>query len=256
MEDVDGIIKQIKEIFNSPDAAPIYERIGAIRAYSQNIKVVNVLRDYFEGLYRLLIEVDIHNKNRERASELYGVICTILINIVSYEDIDFAEEIRGDIAGPVLTNMRSREREIDTIWFVANILYRKNKFSAYFMENLVKNKIAEYLKNRVNLLFQSASENTIFYYFVGSVIANLNVVKVFKDFKVLLESVVYLSELEIDECYLYILDGLTYYAGSFREHQYEIFVTSIFKKCESCCKNKKSRFVSKYLTIVSNFLKG
>ena len=122
--------------------------------YSQNEAIINVLKNYFEGFYRLLIEVDWHNKSKEKADRLYGVICSILINIVSYQEIDFAGEVPGDLASPIIENIKNREREIDTLWFIANILYRKNTFSSHFMNTLVKINIFEYVKKRIGFIFQ------------------------------------------------------------------------------------------------------
>jgi hypothetical protein len=36
----------------------LYIRVEELKKYSQNGKVVSVLKDYFEGFYRLLVEVD------------------------------------------------------------------------------------------------------------------------------------------------------------------------------------------------------
>ena len=41
---------------------------------------------------------------------MYEIICTILINIVSFENIDFVEEIQADFATPVIANMKRKER--------------------------------------------------------------------------------------------------------------------------------------------------
>ena len=103
----------------------------------------------------MLTEVDLHQKEKERAHELYGIICTILINIISFEEIDFIGEIKSDLASPVITNIKIKEREVDTIWFIANVLYRRNNFSKHFMLMLVRNDVAGYLRKRMGLAFAS-----------------------------------------------------------------------------------------------------
>jgi CRISPR/Cas system-associated protein Csm6 len=76
-------------MFAHATAKSLYARVGEFKQYSQQAQVVAVLKDYFEGFYRLLMEVDLHVKDQEQADELYGTVCTILINIVSLEEIDF-----------------------------------------------------------------------------------------------------------------------------------------------------------------------
>ena len=71
---------------------------------------MSVLKDYFEGFYRLLIEVDQHFKEKNKADEQYSTVCTILINIISLENIDFLGEINNDLASPVIKNMKVKER--------------------------------------------------------------------------------------------------------------------------------------------------
>lgn len=83
----------------------------------------------------------------------------------------------------------------------------------------------------MNFSFVSSSQTTIFYYFVGSVIANMEFIDKFSQVKDMLGVIEKQVELENEEYYLYILDGLALYAGSFGKHQYEIFSTKILSKC-------------------------
>ena len=75
-----------------------------IKQYSHTPQITAFIKEFFEGFYRLLLEVDIHIKNKERADELYSHICTIMINIISLEDIDFIGEV-SDLGTPVIVNM-------------------------------------------------------------------------------------------------------------------------------------------------------
>ena len=118
-----------------------------------------------------------------------------MINIISQENIDFIGEIKHDLATSVIVNLKKKEREIDTLWFMANVLYRRNGFSQHFVEKLVKNNIGSYIKKRVGLAFGSEAETTIFYYFVGGLAATLDFIEKFSEYKVVLESISYLSEL-------------------------------------------------------------
>jgi hypothetical protein len=139
---------------------------------------------------------------------------------------------------------------------MANILYRRNKFSKHFMQALVQKDAGSYIRKRLNYNFASEAEATIFYYFVGALVANLGSVEKFNDAKAFLGHIEYLAELELDECYLYILEGLAFYGAAFRQHNYQVFATSILKKCEGYCRNRKSRFVTKYLDVVASFVQG
>lgn len=70
--------------------------------------------------------------------------------------------------------MKHPQREISTLWLVANLLYRRNYLAKHFMKALTRWGILDYLKERMNLAFASDTEMTIFYYFVGSFTANLD----------------------------------------------------------------------------------
>jgi hypothetical protein len=65
-----------------------------------------------------------------------------------------------------------------------------------------------------------------------------------------------LAGVQVEELYWYLLDGLIEHAFSFSTFKYEIFGTKILAKCDGYCKAKKSRFVIKYLELLSRFLSG
>ena len=66
-QDTEAIITNIRQLFNTPDAHLLYSKVGQLKQYSQSPQIVTILKDYFEGFYRLLVEVDLHNKDKERA---------------------------------------------------------------------------------------------------------------------------------------------------------------------------------------------
>jgi hypothetical protein len=115
------------------------------------------------------------------------------------------------------------------------------------MRALMKWGVTGYIKERINLAFSSEIDMTIYYYFVGAFVTNLDSVASFNEYKEALSVLEALSQLNIEELYWYLLDGLIEHASAFGRLKYEILATSILSKCEGYCKAKKSRFVTKYL---------
>lgn len=98
---------------------------------------------------------------------------------------------------------------------MSNILYRHNQFAGYFMHMLSKWGLCNYMKERLNMPFNSEIDMTIFYYFVGAVTANLDFLQSFAEYKEVLAVLEQYSQMQIEELYWYQLDGLMEHAYSF-----------------------------------------
>lgn len=60
INNVEDVISSIKSLFSQASISVLYKKVDELKIYSQNAKIVNVLKDYFEGFYHLLVEVDTH----------------------------------------------------------------------------------------------------------------------------------------------------------------------------------------------------
>jgi hypothetical protein len=176
------------------------------------------------------VDATLGEKGKTEAEHVFNDLATILINITSEEFINFTQEITEDIATPLIHNLRNPQREISTLWLAANLLYRHNQLARHFMVSLAQWGAVAYIKERINLAFTSDTEMTIYYYFVGAFAANLDSLS-FAEYREALTVLDQLAQLQIEELYWYLLDGLIEHASSFNRFKYEIFATKMLAKC-------------------------
>ena len=79
---------------------------------------------------------------------------------------------------------------------IATLLYRTNLFSQHLITTLAEGPLVAYLRRRISAPFESQAHTTVFYIFIGGVVAAMGQLAVFKEFKKLLEVVMEFAKME------------------------------------------------------------